>query len=190
MKRLDDALKEGHRVYAVIRGSGCASGGGIDTALNSDAYLQSLARCFQDAHVPLESIHMVEAHGSGVAVEDKLEAASLNTFFKDRLQHCAIGSAKPIIGHTGAASGLASVVKSALSLYHEVVPPLTNFSTPLKMHGIPICFICPKTPHHWLRNRGEGPRRACVGAMTSDGNCTHLVLESYESCFRKRKNIH
>ena len=188
LKRLADAQKEGRRIYAVIRGSGTGANGGIDTALQSDAYLQSLARCFEDAHVLPESIHMVEAHGSGVAMEDKLEADALNTFFKGKLHHCAIGSVKPIIGHTGAASGLASVVKTALSLYHEVVPPLSNFSTPVDSTWDSDLFYLPQSPHHWLRNQDEGPRRACVGAMTSDGHCSHLLLESDESGTRDARS--
>ncbi|RLC01395.1 MAG: type I polyketide synthase, partial [Deltaproteobacteria bacterium] len=181
LMRLDDALKEGHRVYSVIRGSGSASRGGIDSPLDSEAYLKSLARCFQNALVPPESIHFFETHGSGVPVEDTLEAGALNTFFKDKLRHCAIGSTKPIIGHTGAASGLASVLKSSLSLYHEVVPPLTNFTEPPENIWNSNQFYLPHDPHPWLRNRIQGPRRACVGAMTSDGFCTHVLLESHEN---------
>jgi PfaB family protein len=181
LKRLEDACREGHKIYAVISGSGCASGGGIDNALDSDAYLQSLERCFQDAHVPQESIHLFEAHGSGVPAEDSLEASALNTYFKDKLRHCAIGSAKAITGHTGAASGLASIIKAALSLYHEVVPPLANFSMPSENVWDSNLFYLPQAPHLWLRNRAEGPRRACVGTMSADGHSTHLLLESHQS---------
>ncbi|MEN8244753.1 MAG: beta-ketoacyl synthase N-terminal-like domain-containing protein [Thermodesulfobacteriota bacterium] len=180
LKRLDEAIKAGHRIYAVIRGSGAASGGGIDTPLDADAYQKSLARCIQDAHVPRESIQLFETHGSGLPLEDNLEADVLNSFFKKKPQHCAIGAATPIVGHTGAASGLASIVKTCLSLYHEVVPPLANFSEPPENIWNADSFYLPHAPHHWLRDRVRGPRRACVGAMTSDGLFSHVLLESHE----------
>ena len=178
VKRLDDALAEGHRIYAVIRGSGYASGGGIDASLNADAYLKSLARCFEDANVPAAGVQLFETHGSGMPDKDRLEAAALNVFFKDSVRPCAIGSTKAVIGHTGAASGLASVVKASLCLFHEVVPPLANFKEPPANVWRSDSFYLPQTPHHWLRNKAEGPRRACVGALTSDGGYAHLLLES------------
>jgi len=181
LMRLDEAIKNNHRIYAVIRGRGTASGGGIDTLLDPEAYLKSMQRCFEDANVLPESIHLFETHGSGVPAEDQLEAKALNHFFKQQLHGCAVGSTKPIVGHTGVAAGMASIVKTALSLYHEVVPPLPNYSEPTENMWHSDRFYLPHDPHHWLRNRADGPRRACVGAMSLDGHCSHLLLESNES---------
>ena len=181
LKRLDQAQKEGHRIYAVIRGAGSASGGGINAPVLTEAYTKSLARCFQDADVSPESIQLMETHGSGNPVEDTLEANALHTFFNNPGQPCAIGAAKANMGHSGAAAGLASVVKACMSIYHQRVPPLANFNEPAADTWNPDRFYLPQSPHHWLRDPADGPRRACVGAMSSDGTCAHLLLESLEN---------
>ena len=38
----------------------------------------------------------------------------------------------------------------------------------------------PAFPQYWIRDRKDGPRRACTGAMTTDGNCMHVILEGVE----------
>ena len=69
-------------------------------------------------------------------------------------------ASKEAIGHAGAASGMASLAKTALALYNRVLPGPAR---------------------HWLRNRADGPRRAGVSGMSVDGNCCHVVLEEYAS---------
>ncbi|MCG6912026.1 MAG: type I polyketide synthase, partial [Deltaproteobacteria bacterium] len=180
LQRLDRARRDGRRVYAVIRGTGCATGGGIDTAMEPGVYIRSLERCFDDAGAAPESIQMMETHGSGIIAEDSLEAEALNIYFADRLHNCAVGSAKAVVGHTGAASSLASVVKTALCIYHRLTPPLTNFTQPAKNIWNTDAFHLPQQPHPWLGNRVEGPVQACVAAMTGDGLCAHLLMASDE----------
>ncbi len=169
IKRLDQAIKDKDRIYAVIKGIGKA-----------DAYILSLKRAVDDANVSPSSVSYIETHGSGDPLEDKTEAEALHEFF-DRTSEVsknsevfAIGSVKPNIGHTGAVSGLASVVKTAISLYQEIIPPLRNTKS------VSPPFHVPVYPQFWVRNRKEGPRRACVASMTRDGNCSHVILEGFE----------
>ncbi|MBT8364129.1 MAG: polyketide synthase, partial [Deltaproteobacteria bacterium] len=123
IKRLDRAIADGNRVYAVIKGVGSASGGGVDRPLPSkDAYVRSLKRCHRNAGVAPATISFMETHGSGDPAEDNLESLALHEFIGNQNAPCAIGSTKANIGHTGAAAALASVVKTALSLYHEIIP--------------------------------------------------------------------
>ncbi len=181
LKRLDRAIKDGDRIYSVIKGIGKAGGGGVQTgAPSKNAYVLSLKRSFQDAGISPGSISYFETHGSGNPAEDRIESEALNEYFADPKTPCAIGSVKPNIGHAGAASGLASLVKTSLCLYQEIIPPLTNFTEP----GDPIwqtdTFHMPAFPQYWMRDRKDGPRRACTGAMTTDGNCMHVILEGFE----------
>jgi PfaB family protein len=175
LKRLDQAIADGDKIYAVIKGMGQASGNDM-----KEAYQRSLKRAFEDADILPDSVSYIETHGSGDPNEDKIETEALHEFFSDKKESCAIGSSKPIIGHTGAASGLASLVKTALSLYHNIIPPLKNFTEPQDdlWKGI---FHIPISPQFWFRNRQDGARRACVGAMTNDGNCCHAILEANPS---------
>nr|MDA3832615.1 beta-ketoacyl synthase N-terminal-like domain-containing protein [Spirochaetales bacterium] len=181
LKRLDDAIKDGNRIYSVIKGIGSATSTGISTNLPpKEAYTLSLKQCFDDAEISPSSISLIETHGSGHPLEDNIESEVLNDFFANQKEPCAIGSVKANIGHTGAAAGLASLVKAGLCLYQEIIPPLINYTK----HGNNIwnkdAFHMPAYPQCWLRDRKDGPRRACVCAMTSDGNSMHVILESFE----------
>ena len=143
----------------------------------------SLKRCFQDAGVSTSSISFIQTHGSGHPGEDRVESEALSTFFGSRTgtnAACAIGSVKPNIGHTGAAAGLASLAATGLCLYQEILPPLANFSQPQNDSVRMPPFHLPAFPQYWLRDHQDGPRRACTGAMTADGNCMHVILESFE----------
>jgi PfaB family protein len=181
LKRLDRAIKDGDRIYSVIKGIGKAGGGGVQTgAPSKNAYVLSLERSFQDAGIPPSSISFFETHGSGNPMEDRIESEALNAYFTDPETPCAVGSVKPNIGHAGAAAGLASLVKTSLCLYQEIIPPLTNFTD----SGEPVwqneTFHMPAFAQYWMRDRKDGPRRACAGAMTTDGNCMHVILEGLE----------
>ncbi len=181
LKRLDQAIADGDRIYSIIKGIGKAGRGGVNTHTPSkNAYILSLKRSFEDAGISPSSISFFETHGSGNPLEDRVESQALNEFFAGRKATCAIGSVKPNIGHAGAASGLASLVKTSLCLYQEIIPPLNNFIKPGDPSWQSGAFHMPDFPQYWLRDRKDGPRRACTGAMTTDGNCMHVILESFE----------
>lgn len=183
MKRLDQAQADGDRIYSIVKSIGTASGGGIDSDSPSQAAcIASMGRAFKNADLAPSSISLFEAHGSGDPNEDRIEAEAAAKFFAEcNPRQCALGSIKPNIGHTGAVSGLASVVKASLCLFQEIIPPLKNFKTPACQSIATSAWHIPVKPLFWLRNMAEGPRRACVGAMTGDGNVAHLILESYDN---------
>jgi PfaB family protein len=72
------------------------------------------------------------------------------------------------------------VVKTGLSLYHEIIPPLTNFTTPENSLWHQNKFHFPAYPQFWLRDRKDGVRNAMVGSMTTDGNCMHVILAGFD----------
>ncbi len=185
LKRLDQAISDKDRIYAVIKGTGKACESGIDCQSPSpEAVVRSLEHCFKDSDIDPDSVSYIEAHGSGDILEDKAEANALHDFFKRQNNHsgfkAAIGSVKPNIGHTGAVSGLASLIKTALCLYQEIIPPLINFSAPADKVWNNKQFHVPVRPSFWFRNRKSGPRRACINSITPDGNCSSVVLEGFE----------
>ena len=189
LKRVDDAVKDGDRIYSIIKGFGSASKGKI-TAKKSlpdtTTYLLSLKRAFAHAKISRSSVSLFETHGSGSPVEDEIEAKAICTFFKNNKAPCAISSTKPNIGHTQAASGLASVVKTSLCLFQEILPPILNYTLPQNHMWETSVFHMPKKPCYWARDRVDGPRTACVGTMTTDGNISHVLLESFEDALYKQ----
>ena len=147
---------------------------------SKDAYLLALQRSFKDAGLAPSSVSFVETHGSGYPAEDRMEAEALNSFFTQNPEPCAVGSLKPNLGHAGAASGLASLIKTSLCLYQEIIPPLKNFVKPAHQIRSGSALHIPAFPQYWMRNSKDGPRRACTSAMTPDGNCMHVILEGFE----------
>lgn len=181
LKRLPDALEAGDRVYAVIQGLGIA--GGSHSRSPVDTYTRALERAYAQAELAPERVSYLETHGSGDPDEDAIETEALTTFFGAHHESgaramCAIGSVKPTTGHTGAAAGLVSVVKTALCLYQELIPGLSGFrhpTTPEAWSTGP--FYMPIRSEAWLRNRGDGSRHAGVSVLTCDGGSAHVVLE-------------
>src|ERR1700686_401852 len=118
LKRLDDAERDGDRIYAVIRGIGSA--GGAPLVSSAAGFRRALERAYSDAKVKPGTVDYLEAHGSGHPDEDLMEAAVLAAFFTSAQPDgsgaaanrcCAVSSVKGDIGHCGAASGLASFIR-------------------------------------------------------------------------------
>ncbi|MEK7382263.1 MAG: beta-ketoacyl synthase N-terminal-like domain-containing protein, partial [Elusimicrobiota bacterium] len=184
LKRLDDALRDGDRVYAVIKGLGSATGGGCDEVIASaTACTESLRRAYDEAKIDTSTVGLLECHASGDPREDQSEASALVEVFgtTEAELPLALSSSKSVIGHAGAAAGLAGLVKAALSLYQEILPPGLEISSPVA----PIAsaqkrFHSPRRAQYWLRNRADGPRRAGVTSLGVDGGCVHVVLQQFE----------
>ena len=134
IKRLDDAIADGDRIYSVIKGLGKGTGGKvIQTSCDETGYQKALTDAYQDAGISAESISLLETHGSGIPAEDRIEARAISEFFpkkeiseenrfKTNDQLCALSSSKTVIGHTSCAAGLISIAKTALCIYNEVLP--------------------------------------------------------------------
>ncbi|MBI2191687.1 MAG: type I polyketide synthase [Planctomycetes bacterium] len=184
LKRLEDAVRDGDHITAVVRGLGFALGGKTESVTpDASAYREAMTRAYREAMVDPATIGYLEVNGSGHPQEDRVEATALSEFFRStgRRSPCALGSVKADIGHTGAASGLASLLKACLCLEAELLSPLRN-TRQLRPEFLDAerLFFLPRHPQYWLRNRAEGPRRAAVSVFSVDGNCAHVVLEAYE----------
>lgn len=189
LKRRDQAVADGDRIYAVVKGLGGASADGEDPKAMKAAYARSLRRALNDAGIPAGSVGYVEAHGSGNPDEDRIETEALHEVFNDETNRPAVGSLKSLVGDTGAVSGLASVVKTALSLYHDIIPPLSGFTAPAHEAWLSERFHIPIQPQFWIRDRKDGPRRAAVSSMTTDGNTVHAVLEAVDGSLPEKISV-
>lgn len=193
LKRMDQAIADNDRIYAVIKGIGKAGGTlapDHPQTVTESAYDLSLERAFGAANIEPLSVSLVEGHASGNPADDEIEFSALSAYFERHAGNAsqtlekpaiALGAVTPIIGHTGACAGLASLIKCALSMYHEIIAPVKNFVEPQARFQKKNIFHIPVLPQYWFRNREAGPRRAVVGAMTFDGNVMHVVLEGNQS---------
>nr|QEO74295.1 Beta-ketoacyl synthase [uncultured bacterium] len=134
LKRLKDALADGDRIYAVVKGSAVNHDGPGPYMQPSDAGQQALLRvAYESAGVQPSQVQYLEAHGTGTIVGDPIEvtaAASVLAEGGDRREPLVLGSVKTNIGHTESAAGIAGVVKTALAIHHRQLPPNLHFETP------------------------------------------------------------
>lgn len=182
LKRLDEAMRDGDTIHAVIRGS-AANNDGSDkvgyTAPSVGGQAEVIRAAQAIAGVPADSIGYVEAHGTGTTLGDPIEIAALTQAFRAgtaRRGYCAIGSLKTNIGHLDAAAGVAGLIKTVLALRHRTLPPSLNFVTPnpaIDFVGSPFYVNTEARP--WPD--GDTPRRAGVSAFGMGGTNVHVVLE-------------
>ncbi|HKL80932.1 MAG TPA: beta-ketoacyl synthase N-terminal-like domain-containing protein, partial [Desulfobacter sp.] len=133
LKRLSDAQRDQDRIYAVIKGMGTSSDGRTSAVYAPEAkgQIKALENAYGNAGILPESVGLIEAHGTGTRVGDKVEFTALKQFFKDNTtESTAIGSVKSMIGHAKAAAGAAGIIKAALALHHKVIPPTLKAQTP------------------------------------------------------------
>ncbi len=182
LKRLEEAIDDGDRIYAVIRGVGMNNDGADKvsfTAPSVDGQAQSIAMAQAYAGLPIESISYIETHGTATPLGDPIEIAALTQVFRtqtDAKQFCAIGSIKSNIGHVVAAAGAAGLIKTALALYHKQIPASLNFESPnpkLDLENSPFYVNTQLLP--WAE--GNTPRRAGVSSFGVGGTNAHVVLE-------------
>jgi len=184
LKRAEDAVRDGDRIYAVVRGVGVASDGrGMSVmAPRIDGEELALRRAYATAGVAPETVGLIEAHGTGTPVGDATEVQALTSVFGGRdglLPRTAIGTVKSMIGHTIPAAGVAGLIKAALSLHHRLLPPTLNCEEPNPELGLERSpFYINTETRPWIHGGAE-PRRAGVNAFGFGGINAHAVLEEW-----------
>lgn len=183
LKRLSDALKDGDRIYAVIRGSAVNNDGASNglTAPNPKAQEAMLLDACQAAGISPGELHYVEAHGTGTPLGDPIEAKALGTIIgvempPDRFLH--IGSVKTNLGHLEAAAGVAGLMKVALAMHHDELPPSLHYQTPnpnIDFDALRLRVVTKVQP--WPAGDGER-RRAGISSFGYGGTNAHVILES------------
>ncbi|MCY1057572.1 beta-ketoacyl synthase N-terminal-like domain-containing protein [Nannocystis sp. SCPEA4] len=130
LKRLDDARRDGDRIWAVVRGSAVNHDGRSSglTAPNGLSQRDVIARALADARLGADAVDYVEAHGTGTPLGDPIEVETLRELFGGpRQRPCVVGAVKTNIGHLEAAAGIAGVIKVALALHHQRIPKNLHF---------------------------------------------------------------
>ncbi|HEX8558419.1 MAG TPA: polyketide synthase, partial [Pyrinomonadaceae bacterium] len=174
LKRLSEALEDGDTIHAVIKGSAVNNDGATKisyTAPSVDGQTEVIAMAQAVAGVEADTISMIEAHGSATAVGDPIEVAALTRAFRSaagRARSVALGSVKSNVGHTGAAAGIAGLLKTVLSLKHRQIPPSLHFERPNPQIDFESGPFYVNTELTEWRTDG-GPRRAGVSSFGIGG---------------------
>jgi len=135
LQPLDSALKAGNRVHAIIRETGLNQDGKTTTITSpsADAQAKLIQECYARAGYDIKDTGYVEAHMTGTAAGDPIEAEAIaRTFGKSREEHdpVIVGSVKTNVGHTEPVSGIAAIIKTTFALKNRMIPPNLNFETP------------------------------------------------------------
>ncbi len=178
LERLDRALERGRSIYAVIRGSAVNQDGfsGGLTVPSSKAQQRVIEAALEDASMTPARLGYIEAHGTGTALGDPIEAAALGAVLGKRQHPCAIGSVKTNFGHLEAAAGIAGLIKTVLALHHRQLPPSLHFSEPNPAIAFDELSLRVQRRHEpWAAN-GQ-PRVAGVSSFGFGGTNAHVILE-------------
>ncbi|HCQ64034.1 MAG TPA: polyketide synthase [Rhodobacteraceae bacterium] len=182
LRRLDDAIRDGDHIWAVLKGSAINNDGAAKAgylAPSVDGQAEAIAEAQLMSGVTADTIDYVECHGTGTYLGDPIEVAALTQAFQestDEVGFCKLGSVKTNIGHLDTAAGVASLIKTALSLHHRQIPPSLNFEAPnpdVDFEHSP--FRVNDTLSDWVSHKG--PRRAGVNSLGVGGTNAHAVLE-------------
>ncbi|WP_430233321.1 SDR family NAD(P)-dependent oxidoreductase [Nitrosomonas communis] len=182
LKRLSDALADGDAIHAVIKGSAINNDGSAKvgyTAPSVEGQTEVILAAQAIAGISADTISYVEAHGTGTTLGDPIEIAALTQAFRestDQRRFCAIGSVKTNVGHLDSAAGVAGLIKTVLSLKHQMLPPSLNFEQPnpqIDFASSPFyvnteCRIWPEQ---------STSRRAGVSSFGIGGTNVHMIVE-------------
>lgn len=182
LKRLDEALADRDTIYAVIRGSAINNDGSAKagyTAPSVDGQLKVILEAQGVADVDPATITYLEAHGTGTPLGDPIEIAALAQAFRAKTaqrNYCALGSVKTNIGHLDAAAGVAGLIKTALALKYQLLPPSLHFAQPNPNIDFAASPFYVNTQLQAWETAGM-PRRAGVSSFGFGGTNAHAVLE-------------
>ncbi|MDA8018161.1 MAG: amino acid adenylation domain-containing protein [Thermoanaerobaculia bacterium] len=180
LKPLDDAVEDGDRVLAVIRGSAINQDGRSNglTAPSVKAQESVLREALTGAGLDAGDIDLLEAHGTGTSLGDPIEVRALHRVYgegRDPEHPLKLGSVKTNIGHLEAAAGIAGLIKATLAIVGRRIPAhlhLNRLNPLIGEIGAPISI--PDASSAWPRGR---LRRAALSSFGFVGTNAHVVLE-------------
>lgn len=181
LRRLEDAIKDGDTIHAVILGSAINNDGSRKIgylAPSVDGQAEVVAEALGVAGVSADDISYVETHGTGTAVGDPIEIKALTQAFRQttkRKGYCAIGALKASVGHMDAAAGVGGLIKAVLALENRKIPASLHFNSPNPLIDFANSpFFVNSKLSDW---NATGPRRAGVTSLGIGGTNAHAILE-------------
>jgi acyl transferase domain-containing protein/NADPH:quinone reductase-like Zn-dependent oxidoreductase/acyl carrier protein len=188
LKRLSQALADGDKVLALIRGSALNHDGPSSglTVPNGSAQRSLLHSALRDANLSPESVDFIETHGTGTSLGDPIEVAAIGQVFGERERPLYLGSVKTNIGHLEAGAGIAGLIKTTLALQHREIPPVVHYQTinPAIERDFP--FAIPTTLTPWP----DGEAIAGLSSFGLSGTNAHMILSEAPALDERRAGEH
>ena len=129
LEALDYALERGAKIYAEVVGYGLTGDGYHMTSPcpDGDGAVRCMQAALDDAGISYEDVDYINAHGTSTELNDLFESRAVKTVFKDYAYKVAISSTKSMTGHLLGGAGGIETVFTALSVYHDMIPPTINY---------------------------------------------------------------
>lgn len=180
LKRLQDAIDDRDQIYAVIKGSAINNDGLQKSGFTAPSTLgqaEVIRTALKVAEVTPESVDYIECHGTGTPLGDPIELEALELAYQPSQKHsCALGSVKANVGHLDSAAGIASFIKTVLSIKHRMLPPSLHFQTPNPhLNVIEKGFYINDKLTEWKKT--HEPIRAGISAFGIGGTNAHVIIE-------------
>lgn len=196
LKPLNKAIKDNDNIYAIIKGSAINNDGNNKVGFSApsvEGQTRVIKNALKASGKKPDDIEYIEAHGTGTKVGDAIEVQALKNAYKtNKKNYCAIGSIKNDIGHSGWASGMASIIKVAMALKNKKIPPMNNFEKVNKNINLKDSpFYINEKLKDWKEN--SNTRCAAVSAFGLGGTNAHVIIEEYKEnleTLKQEKNIH
>lgn len=191
LKRYADAVRDGDRIHAIVRGGGLSNDGKGEFVLAPNTKGQVLAyeRAYADAGVDPSTVQFVECHATGTPKGDKVELGSMETFFGKHKSKPLIGSVKSNVGHLLTAAGMPGMSKTIRALNEGVIPAQINMQQSLQSTtGYFGPAQIPLETTAWPATDAGNPRRAGVSVFGFGGANAHLVIEQPSANFSAPKS--
>jgi 8-amino-7-oxononanoate synthase len=181
LKRLDDALRDGDRIHALIQGTGANNDGRGEGPMTPrvEGQMRALRAAYENAGFSPATVAFFEAHGTATNVGDPAEIEALGTALRDAKvdSPALIGSVKGVIGHAMSAAGIAGLIKAVKMIENRVAPAQPNFTKAnpsLKLEKFPLEVSAQKKE---LLARAGAPLRVAISSFGFGGTNSHIVLE-------------
>ena len=195
LKRLSDAIRDRDNIQAILLGSAVNQDGRTSsiTTPNSLSQQAVIKQALENSKIEPEKVSYVESHGTGTSLGDLMELEALSSVFSHNEQ-LILGAVKTNIGHLESASGIASLIKTVLSLQKSTIPANLHLKQPnnqIDWQNSP--FVLPQHNLPWEQT--ESPRIAGVSAFGFSGTNAHVVvseaptLEEYRTIIRPDSNL-
>ncbi|HPU08605.1 MAG TPA: beta-ketoacyl-ACP synthase II, partial [Candidatus Atribacteria bacterium] len=122
------AKKRGARIYAELKGYGSTCDAYHITAPDpeGEGAARSMKVAIEDAHLTIEDIDYINAHGTSTPLNDKVETMAIKKVFGERAYQIKISSTKSMTGHLLGGAGALEGAATVLSIYHGIIPPTIN----------------------------------------------------------------
>jgi len=196
LKPFEQAIKDGDRILAVIKGTGVSHDGKTQnyTVPNPVSQTKAIEAAFKQADISPDTISYIEAHGTGTPLGDPVEITGLMDVFSrytDRKQFCPIGSVKSNIGHGEAVAGVSQLTKTVLQMQHKtLVPSLLHSPLNSNIDFKETAFFVQQDKSPWLQpiiNDNLVSRRAGISSFGAGGVNVHVILEEYDPIMPRKQ---